>query len=295
MGYYSDKKFSTYTDNINLIIDGCGNSYEDKYYVNGMYIDLCGLPIEEYMSNPCCCGGGSNNDEDNDKTKKLNNITITTYKDEQGVIFYMARANYTVTSDLKVTVLTTDNETLILEIPIGKTESMPVESKNMSFIDVALNNYEDETYKYKVIAESELMEYNIYNKTMLLKEKHFDFSKYNKISVEAESETNIKYIIPSTSIDYNNFETEEEINNFFQENQYCFILSIPESVYMNNEYEIKNSIGHIITNKFTFEQKIIYQNVNYVILIEKATDDINPYVPLYNEDLNYDYKLILEK
>ena len=294
MGYGSNKKFSPLTDDINLIIDGCGNTHKQKFYYNGTFIDLCGLPIEEYMKSPCC-GGGGDSDNDDDKSKKTNNITVTSYTDEQGIIFYMARANYLVTSDLKVSILTTDNETVTLEIPAGKSESTPVQSKSLTFIDVALNNYEDDTYKYKVIAESEIMEYNIYNKAILLKEKDFDFSKYNKITVEAESETDIKYTIPGTSIDINNFENEEELNNFFQENQYCFILAIPENVYTNNEYVIKNGVGHIITNKFTFEEIIPYQNVNYAILIEKGTDDITPYVPLYNEDLNYDYKLILEK
>jgi hypothetical protein len=33
----------------------------------------------------------------------------------------------------------------------------------------------------------------------------------------------------------------------------------------------------------------------FVCVIEQAKDDIMPYVPLYNEDLIYEYKLTMKK
>ena len=32
MGYASNNKFHPLTDDINLVIDGCGETYEKKYY-----------------------------------------------------------------------------------------------------------------------------------------------------------------------------------------------------------------------------------------------------------------------
>ena len=78
MGYYN--KFNP-SDKSNFYtpVDGCGGTYEDKYYVNGMYVDLCGLSIEEYMKNPCCCGGSGNN-EDVDPVKPTNEILVKSFK-----------------------------------------------------------------------------------------------------------------------------------------------------------------------------------------------------------------------
>ena len=52
MGYGGKNfNFFGYTDENGVVFDGCGNTSEDKHYYNGMYIDLCGMSVEEYMKN----------------------------------------------------------------------------------------------------------------------------------------------------------------------------------------------------------------------------------------------------
>ena len=93
MGYSNNRNVLPLTEKNNFYTDGCGRNYESKYYVNGAYIDLCGLTPEEYMNNPCC-GGNSNSGSNSGKAK--NNIQIISYE-ENGVIYYQAIADYPVT------------------------------------------------------------------------------------------------------------------------------------------------------------------------------------------------------
>ena len=79
MGYSNNRNVLPLTEKNNFYTDGCGRNYESKYYVNGAYIDLCGLTPEEYMNNPCC-GGNSNPGSNSGKAK--NNIQIISLLNE---------------------------------------------------------------------------------------------------------------------------------------------------------------------------------------------------------------------
>ena len=46
-------------------------------------------------------------------------------------------------------------------------------------------------------------------------------------------------------------------------------------------------------DSFKLDKNYIVNEKEFVCLIEKATDDIFPYVPLFEEDLMYEYKLTL--
>ena len=125
MGYASNTKFSPLTDDINLSIDGCGETHENKYYVNGTYIDLCGLPIEEYMKNPFCnCGdNGNKEDEDVEDKKPVNEVLVKSFTDETGLVYYQAIAKFAVTSDIKIIVSSTTDVIVELNISTGEVAS----------------------------------------------------------------------------------------------------------------------------------------------------------------------------
>ena len=69
----------------NYYSDGCGSTNNEKYYVNGTFIDLCGLSVEEYMKNPCCCTGSGNNNQEG--VKITNSIMIKSFENENDVIY----------------------------------------------------------------------------------------------------------------------------------------------------------------------------------------------------------------
>ena len=107
MGYGGKNfNFFGYTDENGVVIDGCGNTSEDKHYYNGMYIDLCGMSVEEYMKNPCC----SSADSDSSVDKTGNEISIVTFTGDDGKPYYQAKAAYPVTTNLQVSVTSENGE-----------------------------------------------------------------------------------------------------------------------------------------------------------------------------------------
>ena len=302
MGYASDKKFSTHTDNIKLIIDGCGNSHEDKYYVNGMYIDLCGLPIKEYMNNPCCggnSGGGGNNPDVN--TKYKNNIIVTSYE-EDGYIYYKAVADYPVSSNIKVSVLNAETGSVTeLEIYVGETESEKEMGESLEIEDVTLNLEEDDDFQYIPLVSGEEPEPEDNNYVIYVSTLHVDeinnlspetISSLQSFSIEKGNTVKLQYIIPATDINYNEFE-EKEFFEFCEKNQYGLVLILPKELYDSSSYSIYNYGGTDVKNNFKLDKNYIVNEKEFVCLIEKATDDIFPYIPLFEEDLMYEYKLTL--
>ena len=88
---------------------------------------------------------------------------------------------------------------------------------------------------------------------------------------------------------------EEELNKYCEENQYSFILILPKNMYNDKMYTLYNYGGIDVTNKFTFNSSMTIDSNEYICLVEKATDDVSPYVPIYGEDLSYEYKLTVKK
>lgn len=299
MGYASDKKFSTYTDNIKLVIDGCGNSHEDKYYVNGMYIDLCGLPIKEYMSNPCCGGGSGTNPDVNTKCK--NNIIVTSYEKDD-YIYYKAVADYPVSSNIKIRVVNSETGSVTeLEIYIGETESEEEIGESLKIENITLNIEEDDDFQYIPLINGE--EPNPENKsyTVYISALHLDeinnlssetINSLQSISINQGNTVKLQYIIPATDINYNDFK-DEEFLEFCEKNQYGLILILSKELYDSSAYSIYNYSGVDMKNNFKLNKNYIINEKEFVCLIEKAVDDIFPYVPLFEEDLMYEYKLTL--
>lgn len=292
MGYYN-KMNPLNKGNLYTPVDGCGGTYEDKFYVNGMYIDLCGLSVKEYMNNPCC-GGNSNADTDNTgTTKPFNEILVKTFTDENGVIFYQAFAKNAVTSELKIFVSATSDIVTELTINNGNTISKAEKGEVLNVIGVTLNINEDETYRYKVILEIEKDGYEIYYNALMLKNKDTFDNSFNQIVIENDDANEITFTIPATDFNYNDLEDLNEVEQFFNDNQYCFVIYLPKELYENGNYLITNYDGSNAVNKFVYNKDLTINNSVFVCLIEKATDDVAAFVPQYGEDLEFKYNITI--
>ena len=301
MGYSSNKKFSATSDMIGVVIDGCGNTYEDKYYVNGAYIDLCGLPVEEYMNNPCCGNCGGDSDSDLPDGKKKNVIKVEAYE-QDGYIYYRAIATYPVASVLKIRVVSSgDGNVTELDIFPGDTESKPEIGDTINIATVSINVTEDDYFQYIPTNGNETPDevtHIIYTATL-----HIDDIKnltgdsienLQPLTMETGTTVDINFTIPGTDVNYYDIETDE-FEEFCKNNQYGFVLAIPKKIYDNKSYNIINYGGSDVSYKFVLDSAHETSLGEYVCLVEKATDDIMPYVPFYKEDINYEYKLTLTK
>lgn len=293
MGYSSNTHFSPLTDKVNLYTDGCGNSYEDKYYVNGTYIDLCGLPVEEYMKNPFCCGNNSGSSDE--PVKPVNQIAVKTFDDENGVIYYQAFAQFAVASNIKVHVSSTTEVVTELDLYAGNTASQPEIGETYDFLVATISIEEDETYRYVMASEETKITYNIYTKAVLSSEVQDFTDDFTKTVMEVGTTSDISFKINGTDFNYNDVTDITEFNEFCLANVHSFVLYIPKDVYDKKVYTISNYGGSDITGKFVFKHEKDIDNMKYVALAEEATTDIMPFVPLYKEDIIYDYKLTLNK
>ena len=263
-----------------------GYCINEKYYVNGVFIDLCGLSIEDYMNNNCSCNNGA---------KPTNEIIVKTFTDDNGIIYYQAFAKFAVSSNLKIVVSSTTDIVTELDLFTGDIASKPEIGDTLDYIKVDINIPEDNEYEYIAIKESEKMIYDVYYSTVLLSNARTFDGAYTKLIIKENTSHDMKFIIPSTDINYNNVETIEEFNEFCQSNQYCLQIFLPKNVYDNKKYIITNYGGIDITNKFKFSENRIINEIEYVCIIEKGNNDITPFIPLYNEELIYEYKLTINK
>lgn len=274
--------------------DGCGSISDEKYYVNGTFVDLCGLSVEEYMKNPCCCNGSGNNEEG---VKPKNSITVKVFEDENGVIYYQAFSKFPVTTNLKIKVYSTTESYTELDLYVGDTQSQPEVGETLEYISVVLDFNEDENYDYVLTVDNMIEEHVIYVATPL-DNNLMDFSDdFTSFTTKMGATSDIHFIIPATDLKTEDFEEEEDFLKFCKENLYCFVLCLPKTIYDEKQYMISNYGGADVTDNFKFVKEFITNDISYVLLKEGATneDEIYEYVPLYNKEQDFVYKLTLNK
>jgi hypothetical protein len=300
MGYTNNREFLPLTNEVNFYSDGCGETYDKKYYVNGAYIDLCGLTVKEYMTNPCCGGSGSGSGSEASKPK--NKVRIVSYE-EENAIFYQAISDYPVTSNIKIRVHNPDTDAITeLDIFVGETKSQPEIGDSLTIKEVSVDVKEDDDFIYTPTiggdpGDSDDAVHSVYVGTLHLNDaKNLTIDKIKTLSLfdmPAGSAMDVKFAIPATDIDTGDME-EDEFMKFCEENQYAFVIVLPKVVYENSAYSIFN-YSTDITTKFVFDSSYVIDSSDFVCIMEKATDDIMPYVPLYKEELTYEYKLTMNK
>jgi len=162
---------------------------------------------------------------------------------------------------------------------------------------IMINIKEDENYTY-VINDGTNTTYDIYVATLHVNEltslDATDILKFPMTTTGPNTTLDLKYTIPPTDINYNLFDDIADFENFCANNQYCFAVVLPQVIYDNKQYTILNYGGTDVTQNFAQEGGVFMVNDTKVVcLVEKAKGDIMPFVPLYNEELSYEYKLTL--
>lgn len=297
MGYGGKNyNFFSYADDNGVVIDGCGKTSEEKHYFNGMYVDLCGMTVKEYITNPCC----PLEDEDSNLNKTSNEITVTAFTGDDGKAYYQAKSTYPVTTNLKVTVTSENGEVTVLDIFAGTSESVPEAGATLGFKGYDIDVDADDNYVYVTKEEMENMDgpFTIYYATpfkpeleQLTSEKVEQFTQF---TLERETTGDLNFLIPATDVNYNDLE-EREFNLFGQENQYAFFLAMPKNLYDEGTYVITNYGGTVITASFKAGKTFVIKNKEYISLIEQAKEDIWAFVPQYGEDTPVTYKLTITK
>jgi hypothetical protein len=297
MGYGGKNfNFFGYTDENGVVIDGCGNTSEDKHYYNGMYIDLCGMSVEEYMKNPCCSSADSESSVD----KTGNEISIVTFTGDDGKPYYQAKAAYPVTTNLQVSVTSENGEITILDIFAGTSESVPEVGASLTFKKYEIDVEADDNYVYVTTTEMENIDgpFVIYYATPfkpdLANITSEAVQQFASMTLERETTGDLKFVIPATDVNYNDLE-EREFNLFGQENQYAFFFVLPKNLYEEKAYIVTNYGGTVVTDSFKAGNTFVLNNKEYISLIEQARNDIWAFVPQYNEDTNVTYKLTITK
>lgn len=272
---------------------------KDKYYYNGAYLDLDGFPIAEYIKTlSCCCGGGSG-DNPEETTKTKNTITVISKLDETNdKVYYKAKSLEPVTTKLLINVKSTTNNVTALDLDIGRNESKEEVGDTLDILSVGINVNEDENYKYVVKIEEGLNKYKIYSKAIRKDRKNdVSVSDLNVSEMSFVDTLDITFDIPPVDEDYNSWEDEEKIQEFIDENQYIFVIAIPNKAYALRKYTISNEGNDIITSKFKIvdNKKDIVNGVEYVYLYEEAEDESSKggFVPMFKDDEQYphNYKL----
>lgn len=271
---------------------------EDKYYYNGVYINLDGLPIDEYMKSPCCYGGGSGGSEES--TKPKNKITIVSELDEvDGKVYYKAESDEPVTTFLQITVISTTNNKTVLELYVGDKVSKREEGDTLDMLGVNINVKEDDNYVYEVHMSGN-DKYVIYTKAVLRTQEEIRPIEdgFDRVEVFVNTTNEIVFTIPSSEININEFEMDE-LEAYIKNNQYILVVVLPKKVYMQGKYIIYNSTNADMTDKFRLMdgKSVVMDNIEYVYMYEGAIDEesMNSYVPQYGEETVYGYKLSLVK
>lgn len=271
--------------------------FENNYYYNGVYIDLDGLPLEEYMKSCCsCCGGGSSDES----VKPKNKITLTSRFDEKTQqVYYQAKSQLPVSSNLIITVTSTTNKNTVLEIFVGETLSKEEIGDTLDYLKVDLNVFEDEDYNY-IVTETKPVEVNyiVYTNTVHSKELG-SFNNFIESSMTLNSSKKIEFKIPKTNENLGSM-TDDEFKEFVKNNQYCFVICLPKKIYELNKYHVYDFLLNIdMKRKFVLlkdSDVSIINNIEYVYLYEGANENDEISLNTYcadEEDKIFEYKITL--
>lgn len=267
MGYTSYKIFTALTDDKGVIIDGCGNTHEDKYYFNGMYIDLCGLPIEEYMKNPWFC----NNSGGSTPSKQENIILITYTEAPDNKYEYQAVSTYPVETDMQIKVVSPSG-TMFLTIPRGKTASEKEVVATNDYDDVELNVTEDDKYVYVSNVGGSSDFHTVYSMVLLAREISAVDSavirKGESFKLKNDEFVQMTYVITASNLPTDDM-ADEEFAQYVIDYEHALGFSLPKELYDNGRYSLKTLVGDEKTSEFISDGK------TYII-------DEKPYVFLYN-------------
>lgn len=218
------------------------NRKDARYYWNGAFIDLCGLPGEDYATTIFVTDGAA-------VKKTTNTITISILK-SNGVYAYKAGSKQQVATDIEIELTIQDNENqeekVKLSIKAGKNISETIlttvsEAKPQPIVKSSFYNpHEDETFKYNMILPKEEPKLPVAY-TLSLKQGEIDtlsdsdiiskLNKLNKVQMK-DSATSEEFTIELTPISVEGLKEAKplEVQNLLGENKQDLIIVTDKNI-----------------------------------------------------------------
>lgn len=254
---------------------------DEAFKFSGLYTDLCGMSMEDYIkAGTCHCGGGDNDNPGGEvePIKKSNLLTFTTNSNG----FLTAYLNYAPSTTITVN-CTCEGTDVVFVLSDGGMEvsDMTPTGEKLSISNVTFNPVEDEKYKYG--------DYTIMNKTntgekivyTTINIPNFnDLDSLKSLSLDTLSETVVdedgtivSFYRPADtefSIDLNTC-TNEEFEAWRKENSYVTALIVNKDDFDNGKVKIfiENDDR---TEFFTEINTITINGDTYSILVKLVID-----------------------
>ena len=259
-----------------VLLDFCGS--DERYYYSGLYTDLCGLSVEDFIKSTLLnCNGGGNNDTPGEIVKTLNTIIFSINSNGNLVVY----ANKAPKTDIKVT-FTCESMTSTITLPANSTSVVntnytPINSE-LTVTNVSIEPNEDDLYKYgdyKVEKNEPMKSFTIYyNMVNSLNSSNLtnnDIKKFKNI-VATINEQEITYMVPAAPEGVEEL-PEKEYLEWESKNFYQRTLVVPVEIYESNDNRKFNYLLGGVDAFIGFEnvKTVTIDNENYCILVN--TDD----------------------
>ena len=284
-----------------IILDYCGS--DERYYFNGVYTDLCGFGVQDYIDSTLLKCNNNTNDNSGEitPTKSKNIMTFTLDNDNNLIVF----PQYAPIEDIKISCKCENNDIAFL-LKSNSKESVNSNYKpsNNEIIlsNVVIEPSEDEKYiygEYKIIDVQKNEIINIYSLKNVINFKEINTltSLSSDTLVENTlSDDDILTITYNRSADDTSNITDDEYDEWVSNNSYIPIIIVDKkqydsgliTVYNVLQMPINNSLYEITTlsingktysalteyvENVTTEQTMIYNGVN--ILTNSGDSNIN--------------------
>lgn len=259
-----------------ILLDYCGSN--ERYYYNGLYTDLCGMSVQDYINSTLLNGDFNNNGDDTiTPTKKINTITFTLNSEKNLVVY----ANNAPKTDITISFVCEGNN-LNVVIPFNSGEIVNTNYKpsgeTININNVSITPSEDDTYKYgdyKIVNNAQPKTYTIYY-NMLNTISYGDVSNTDIINFEnieaSYQEQEIIFMLPPTNENVDDL-PEEEYLEWENNNSYYKSIIVPSVLYTdenNKKFELLLG-GENAFIGFKNIKQISINNIQYYLLVD--TDD----------------------
>lgn len=261
------------------------NRVEEHYYYNGMYIDLCGLPVEDYCKT-IFVTDGSNTSGGDTPTIKVKNITLEIVNGDI-VISYPG----SVKTDLYVGVMYNDGKEQTIKIPVdtlgGSGINFGIEEEVTSVSEFgigltegdALNDkktLQDEEFKYQIVYNAPIVYPVAYQLTLM--KGHIEnmtedeiishLEKVEKLPMEDDKKSEVFTAkVEPIPVEGAKNMTVEELNRIFLESAQDLIIVTDKEIKDIVSSQTKDSVFEGWNKR---EEDLTIDNVVYHIWIKRA-------------------------
>ena len=257
-----------------VLLDYCGS--DERYYHNGLYTDLCGMSVEDFINSTLLnCSGDNGNNTPDDVVKKINTIVFS-INSNGNLVIYPSKAPK---SDIKVT-FTCESITSTVTLPTNSTSVVNTNyspnNSELMVTNVNIEPNEDELYKYGdyKIEKNEPMKtftvyYDMVNSLTYNDLSNDDIMLFKNIIITT-SEQEITYTLPAAPEGVEDL-PEDEYLDWETNNNYQKSLIVPVEIY---ETDVNRKFNYLLGGVDAF---IGFENVksftingeNYYMLIDK--------------------------